>query len=514
MICKEFRAKIYDFVEDQLDSGTKEEMKLHLEECEECRAIYERKISLRKMLELQFDTSDVLFESQRKAIMKEIDNKRYKGGILIRLARYLKRLAPVYASVAVIIIAVIIINPFAHEKSIGNEVLGISDDGKKDVKVDGEKPSTAVGANVGFGNIDEVKVDGDKGRIKSILEEMKGMPQGAVPWEVVYADEENIAFYNYVYLLLYRYTKDFKGIYSAVDLRKLRFGGTQGSSIISIEPSPNGQYYVLKSSGDFDDGISKNIYLVDMFNRKSTLITGDAPNSRYAFSRSSMYFLAINNSERIAVLHNLKEGSSEVVDISNIPRERLDYVSVADNKDIFLTFEGSKGCILRHENYEKPYEMAFEKATTNFLGANGNGFAIFKDGAVYEYREGYNKKIKDIGKGFSPSLSTKEAVLFSSKKSMKVYDLTQNKLYEFEKSLGIDEIREFDRDYNYIRLDLGRIFNRKGEEIILKIGDEYPKLSTNSIISVSYKGSDKLGEFNINKYDMNGNKTVLFDSTK
>lgn len=522
LICGEFVKNINDYVEDELDTELAEKMRLHIEECEECREIYIKKSSIRKQFKITFDIKGMELESQRKAVIEAIDKDKYKMGFLNRIKYHIRRRWGSYVSMAVILSFAVVLVPPAIEKSKKSYSMS---DIQKQISVPAKDVDSTIagGAAVEMSNTKTgaLKIESDPEKLKSEIEDLKKMSPGVGPWRVIYSDSENTAFYNYTHLMLFRSTNKFNGIYSAINIRELGLGSMQGSSVISINPSLNGQFYLIGRAGVPNDPGSKNIYLVDMFNKQSKLIDEKHMSEVvFAWSNSSKYFVIADRSGNKISIFDLVSGGNENVSLN---KGRLEQISISDEGTVFAAGNSSgtvdKGYIMKKGSYTQNIEI---KLTGEFLGFRENGFITSDKGEIYEQKVGYTNKIQTIGQDFKlvqKSLNKRPFnTVFTDGNKLRVYDFETNRMYDFNYKPKDQEYLSFAPGYNFAITDYANIVDRTG----IKKTD-FPDLSivfdsvllNNVLVYVSYTDKPSLGAFTIIKYNVdNRDKTVLFDSTK
>jgi hypothetical protein len=127
-------------------------------------------------------------------------------------------------------------------------------------------------------SIDEINPTGDgvsalvtgkrRTELADVLKELKNMELGVGPWRIIYVSKDKILFYNYSHLLAYNSTEEYKGIYNAIDLRKIDVGTYQGSNATQFYISPDGRYCMIGASGSGQ----KDVYLFDLESNKYHII--------------------------------------------------------------------------------------------------------------------------------------------------------------------------------------------------------------------------------------------------
>jgi hypothetical protein len=536
--CAEFKKHIYEFIEDEIDFELQEKMKRHLSSCEACEEAYERKKNSQVRFALAFDTSKVEFNSSRSAIMERIKEESYKSSFSRRASYNLKKNWAAYASLAAVITLMFFIPKLSLKDFNG---LSKSNTSLKSEAQDigkGNGSATGVEVNVDKAVDDvlelrnsaysEMKVIGDKQEISNIMAKLKDETVGVAYPEVVYSDKENIAFYNDRYLFLYRDTKGFKGIYSIIDFRGLDLGGVQGSFVIDVKASQNGQYYIIQSMGMDDDIKNRNVYLVDMLNKRSNIISKDYKYSRIAFSNSSKYLAFGNLDNRTAGIVDLKELNSISLRDStsgeiklNIPSDKgIEKIYVSDERDIFIKTDSQTGYILREKNSYAAEEINSQE---ELLSAATGGFIIFKEGALYIKDNKGSTKLKDIGEGCKVFQVTDENIIFNKEdKKFLVYNIKSNKVYEFIISEKLRPVHEnglirFNTNFTLMKLAPGTTINNNGGfiELSSKNWMSDSAFMDDGIAYIDFTEEMKLGKFTIYKQDIkNKRKVVLYDSTK
>lgn len=515
MKCADFTSHIYEFIEKELESDLIDEMEQHIKECSHCEKIYTQKKALHNKFTEAFQNSNIEFKSSRKIIMEKVRKEGYKSNLSRRIYLNFKGAWPVYISAAAVI-ALIVVMPKAATSGLKKTASMSSNTAAGTQKAYYDTANMADGQTRSAGSINVI---GDREKVNAILEEIKKQPIGAVAPKIAYADEENVAFYNDRYLLLYRNTQVFKGIYSIIDFKDLNLGTMKGSPLIEVKASPNGQYYIISSLGAQKDIKNNNMYLVDMLSRRSMVIETDVRNSKSAFTGSSNYLAVANFSRGTINIFNTKDFSVESVKLDNLVGEWMDSIYISENKDVLVKAGPNIGYIFRRNNNYRTKEI---KSQENLISITEDGFITYRDGALYILGDNKNQKLKDIGKEYSLMLSQGENVIFKlDYKAIKAYNLQSGKFYEFNvekiKNATLSSNVHFNTDYSLIQFDSFSVANKNGELINLPTDSllSGPVLLNDGTIYIQFSKDMKLGKFTIYKYDVtNKSKTVLYDSTK
>lgn len=525
MRCADFKKYIYEFIEDELEDKLKDEMTKHIESCLECQERYKQKEFIQSKLALVFHTSNIEFNSSRSIIMERVREGSNKPSIIRRTSYNLKSNWMAYVSAAAVIMLIVILPKVSFnglKKSTAMDSTGSAQKPAMENSI--KQDSVNFDKEIGIGekansSYTDIKVEGNKEKINAVLEELKKEAIGAVPPQIVYANEENVAFYNDNHFLLYKNTKTSKGIYSIVELKDLNLGHMQGSAVIDIKASPNGQYYIIQSSGVAADILNSSVYLVDMINKRSKVISLDSKEAKCSFSSSSDYLIIGDLKDRALNLYNLKDWSLKDIKLDNLVGGWMDNIYLSKKNDVFIRANSNMGYILRKYNNYYTKEITSQE---ELLGATSEGFIIYKNGSLYIQGETSLKKLIDIGENCNFIQANKENIVFNKEnKAFIVYSIESNKLYEFNakklKDITTSGKLEFNLNYTLMKLDSPTIIDGNGDLINLPEGAwlSRPVLLNDGVAYIEFSNEMKLGKFTIYKQDLiNKRKVILYDTTK
>lgn len=105
MKCEQCRNKIFEYVENLLSEDEDREIKNHIDNCEECRKIYENELIEFNGFRDIYSCNDVKFESSLDNIMKSIDKEKYKNKVVNRKT---KKYIGTFAVAAAVLVGIII----------------------------------------------------------------------------------------------------------------------------------------------------------------------------------------------------------------------------------------------------------------------------------------------------------------------------------------------------------------------------------------------------------------------
>ena len=111
MDCNIFKKALEDYVQGNISSDIKIGLEKHMDQCENCKRLYEEETKIDKDFKMALSIDGMEFNSSRTSIIKSIDKNRYSkktsNKILYKFKRYKNR----YLSYAVAVIAMIVIIP-------------------------------------------------------------------------------------------------------------------------------------------------------------------------------------------------------------------------------------------------------------------------------------------------------------------------------------------------------------------------------------------------------------------
>lgn len=406
------------YIEKELPYSVREEMRQHLEECEDCRAKYEKKLFTREQFSEAFNNEQVVFSSVSAAVINDINSNKYEISSFKRLCNHFKRFGGSYAAVAAMVAFVILIVP-----RMGGMV--------KKESISLNKSTEYKAESNGF---NKFKSDTDpeshtnlldnNGDVDKMLKEIKTKELGVGPWRAVYADSNKILLYNYSHLLVYDNSSNKRGIINAVDLVKLNMTNIQGDPVVSFIPSTNGELCVIGNAGSLDmKDEEKKIYIFNEEKNTIQLIGNDnLGDIRKAWSNSSQYFSYVDSRERV----NIYDASKDKNDQFTFNKGEVRSMYISDSGDVLIN--SNKIYLLRKETFYTPVEL---KVTGETLGFKGNDIIYFNGGTIYQYDLNNSREINNVGKDYVLSENEDKKIVFNNNKDFKVYDITNNELYEY-----------------------------------------------------------------------------------
>ncbi len=138
MNCDIFRKKIYDYMEENLQSDMKISMKEHINKCPNCREIYEKESEIEKILKHSLEVNATMFTNLRGDIVASIDKNRYSKSLPKKMKfhffRNNKRYMTVAAFTFVFLISAFYVNKVIFNKDESLKMAIINP--KKDLQVD------------------------------------------------------------------------------------------------------------------------------------------------------------------------------------------------------------------------------------------------------------------------------------------------------------------------------------------------------------------------------------------
>jgi len=121
--CNVFKKRLYDYLEDNITHDMKSAMEKHMEECENCREIYNREKEIDEEFRSVFNIDGIDFSSSRADIMKKIDRNRYSKSKTNKLMFFIKKNRYKYMSAVAAAAVLLIFVPIVARNSKGNNYL-------------------------------------------------------------------------------------------------------------------------------------------------------------------------------------------------------------------------------------------------------------------------------------------------------------------------------------------------------------------------------------------------------
>jgi hypothetical protein len=117
MNCSTFKKKLSDYMEDNVQYDMKKAMDKHLEECIECKNIYEQEEHLDDLFRSAFDVDNMKFSSSRSIIMRSVDRNKYSDSLASKIRLHIKKYQKKYLSCAAILVILLISSPLLSRYS-------------------------------------------------------------------------------------------------------------------------------------------------------------------------------------------------------------------------------------------------------------------------------------------------------------------------------------------------------------------------------------------------------------
>lgn len=498
--CNTFRKKLYDYIDGSVTGDIRHSMDEHIENCMSCRSIYKEEMNLDELLREEINSRDIKFESSREEIMKSINGNRYKGGLLKKLyLRLKKNFIPYTISTAcIILIALISINFYKSynlAKGLygkGNTINTVTDNPAKETTShdnplyklnEQEIPVTASG-------VDE--------NINNILNKIKNQSVGVAPWQIGYADDDRIIYYNYSALLAYNF--DAKGgyYYGGIDLEKINCGHVQGSVVTNFKFSPDAKYVVINNGASELDIRDKKyeMYLYDFSNRNLKVISKENKFMlQDAWSKSSRFYAFGDlDGSRLFIYDTLK-GTSRTLPFK---KGTVEDIFVSDDGDILVMSKAYNSLTSDYNVYVLKNRTGYKLEQINIPGTvlefNKGSILYFKDGTVFQYTEENTREIRSIGTDYNIMRLTESYVIFSNSKQTVVYDYDKN-FCKYNLPFNNDYNIEFSPDlqkclvldYNNPRILLSNNTAEIELKLTIDFAGEYKWLNNNSLVRVGQK---------------------------
>jgi len=496
------------YIEKDLPYSIREEMSEHLEECETCRAAYEKKLFVREQFSGIFNNEQLVFSSVKQGVMTAIRDTEYKVSWFQRLCEHFKRFGSSYAAVMAMMAFVILVVPNmgGMMKKDATSIAQNVNKSKGDYKFSGESTDSPVKNGIGAYSDD----------LNKALADIKTKELGVGPWRTIFADKNRVYFYNYSHLLVYDNSYSQRGITGAVDLIKLDLGSYQGSSIITFIPSDNGDYCVIVN----------NSPELDMINNKKPLYMYNAKNnSLQAIGQENLALMktAWSNSSRYFAYGDIKGNMITIYDADKMAKQQIDFnngeikkIFIADNGDVLIS--SNKVYLLRRENSYKLEEL---RITAEALGFKNNQVIYHNNGSIYAYASNGSTEINKLGLDYefykegNNIIFTNDKTLAINDKKLMIYDMKNNEFHSYSskylkasKNFSPDLKKFIDNDAGCVRIigSNGTVREVAGSQFPF----EYYWMDNNTLVRVPFKENPKyLGDFVIEKVDVNAGKSSI-----
>jgi len=92
MYCVILRKKINEYIEGDIDDDLNRTIEEHMEQCENCKKLYEDELRITLMLKMAFTANNIKFKSCRNNVIKSINRARYGKGFMNNLKLQLSKL--------------------------------------------------------------------------------------------------------------------------------------------------------------------------------------------------------------------------------------------------------------------------------------------------------------------------------------------------------------------------------------------------------------------------------------
>ena len=494
------------YIEKDLPYSAREEMREHLEECEACRAAYEKKLFIREQFCGAFNEEQLVFSSVKQGVMNAIRNTEIEASWFEKIYSHFKKFGSIYASLAAMFAFVILVVPnMGGMMKKDSKSICIKDEASN--KADYEYKDSLTNTIIP----NELK--GSNEALDKVLSEIKAKELGVGPWRTVFADNNRIYFYNYSHLLVCDNSLAKKGITGAVDLIKIDLDGYQGSSVVKFLPSNNGDYCVIVNRIDE----------LDMINDKKPLYMYNAKNnSLQAIGQENLALIstAWSNSSQYFAYGDIKGEMITIFDTDRMKKQQVNFnkgeiqkLFVADNGDVLIN--SNKIYLLKKENGYKTISL---NVSGDALGFKDNEVIYFNNGSIYKYYSKGSTEINKLGADYKLYKEDKENIIFRNDKNLKIYNIKNNGIQECS-SKYLQTSKKFSPDFKkFIDNDAQcvRVINDDGTVSEgTKIGASYDSywMDNNTLVRVNFKENFKyLGDFVIEKIDVNtGKSTIIYE---
>ena len=111
MNCSIFRSKVNELIEDDCLVDLKKSMEEHKDNCENCKAYYEKELEINIEFKQFFNVSNIEFKSSRVDIMKAINKNQYKNNYLIQTFTHVNKHKKKYFTWAAVFIMILLVIP-------------------------------------------------------------------------------------------------------------------------------------------------------------------------------------------------------------------------------------------------------------------------------------------------------------------------------------------------------------------------------------------------------------------
>lgn len=112
MTCSVFRKRLPDFLQGNLPEDMRNAFITHMDQCCECRELYENEVSLDNDFKSALSIDGVKFNSSRAEILKSIDKNRYNKKITNKLFFHFKRNKIMISTCAALVAILFFVTPY------------------------------------------------------------------------------------------------------------------------------------------------------------------------------------------------------------------------------------------------------------------------------------------------------------------------------------------------------------------------------------------------------------------
>lgn len=516
MNCSKFADNLMDYIENELGSIDSNEMLNHLESCDKCREIYERRMSTIHSFQQVLAFSGVNFSSKKQSILDDIDKNKYnitfKNKFKYGIIRNKKLIVTLAAASFVFMLLPKTLS------IIGIDKINIKSGSAKSSSVNQEAKKEAQD-NLGMIEASKEPSDATHENILKELEELKSdIPIKEIPWSIYYADKGNIIFANYTHLLVYNQFSN--EITNAIDLRDLGISGEIGEkSSFDIKVSPYGNYAVIgNTTPDKDKKLTANektpVYLLDFYNNRTMKLQDNNLLDVYVnWSMNSTWMVRYDTVEESVIAYDLENWKS--YEAGNFKNQGIKDIFIGDEGS--LSIYGKQKYVLKAPEYKEKIQLQGKP-----IGFKGDRPLAIENNTIYEYPS--KDKVFFAGlKNFNEDdyfIQEGNKLIMSDYKNHAILDLNSRSVSEdsvyTESSYfnwGVTLKQESNNGSSVL------IASNMSDKVInsINISDtsltSYPELidSDNFIMVDIVKGAKNVGQFEILKYNIQkGKKEVLY----
>lgn len=520
MNCNKFADNLMDYIENELGTIDSNEMQRHMESCNKCREMYERRLSTIHSFQQVLAFPGINFTSKKQGILSNIDKDRYKNTLKYKLKYGLishKKLIVTLAAASFLFMLV----PKTLSM-LGIDKMNISNgyskysNNSQDANKDSQSKLPSTEASKEASNTLSQSVETELEELRNVI------PANQRPWYMHYADATNLVFSNYTHLLVYNQTLN--QITSAVDLRDLGYIPNSSENVdYDVRVSPNGKYAVLGDSGPLKNkkefpNKKPPVYFLN-FEKNSFIRLEDEFlfEAAVKWSMNSNWMMKYNSTEASVTAYNLKNWKSYSAKLSE--NEGIEDIFIGDNGN--LVIKGKRNYALESPEYKDRIEL---QGTP--IGFNGSNPLTVQNDKVFEY-SGKDKTIFTSMQNYNEKAYFNQSgdviAIFNDKNSaildLKEKNISEPAVYKVRSPLNWGISLEPVYQNGKKAISVSNINEKEVKNInISDTGlNSIPELidKDNFIMVDIVNGAKNSGEFQILKYNLqNGYKQVLFKNTK